>query len=41
MNNSIPLLSLEQIEELNAMIAGISRENAKSLDDLLSERVEL
>lgn len=37
----MPLLNTTQIEELNSMINNISIENGKSLEDLLSEQVEV
>jgi hypothetical protein len=41
METGIPLLSPDQIEELNNMILGISEENKKKLDDLLAEITEV
>lgn len=41
MESTVPLLTPEQIEELNNMIHGISEENKKKLDDILSETVDV
>jgi hypothetical protein len=41
MDSTIPLLNPEQIEELSAMVHGISEENKKKLNDLLAEAVDV
>jgi|688.fasta_scaffold2533938_1 hypothetical protein len=41
MESTVPLLTPEQIEELNNMIHGISEENKKKLDGILSEIVDV
>jgi hypothetical protein len=40
-SEAVPLLSLDQIEELAGMVRSIQAENRSDLDEVLSERVEI
>lgn len=41
MDEAVPLLNIEQIEELTSMVRSIQTENTRKLEDILAEMVEV